>query len=255
MNLKKIKKDGFFISKNFFDIKDIKEMEKALVLYSTLYIKKFSKKIFKRGVDILKDNKDFNKKSLSFFNSIEKFDQKIFYEICKNIFRIEIVNTFFKNPKVEKLLKSYFGKSYLVIQKAHPMLLFNSIDTKRLVFQWHQECHFYNQKKGLHLWFPIFRDIKAVNDGSIKIAIKSNKTIYEFKVKKNKNGYLQKIPNINVEKKFQIKNVKLNRGDVVFFDHKTFHKTDNQLNKIPRIGIVVKFLADGDKNQLSFINQ
>ena len=134
-------------------------------------------------------------------------------------------------------------------------MVFNSISTKRLKFEWHQEQHFYSQKKGVHLWFPLFRDVQSNNDGSLKIALNSNKKLYGYIKKKNKNGYLQKIPKINVEKNFKIKSLKLNRGDAVAFEHNTFHKSDDQNNPKPRIGIVVKFLADGHKDQFHIAKQ
>ena len=256
MELKKFNKDGYLISKNLFKIEDINKLERSLIQYTSLYLKKFSKKLYLQGSNILKEkNNKFRDKSLEFFSSIEKYNKKIFYDVCKNIFRVEIANVFFKTKKIDRILEKYFGKSYLIVQKAHPMLLFNSKVTKRLMFEWHQECHFYEQKKGIHLWFPIFRNVKASNDGSLKIALKSNKKIYSYKKKKNKNGYIQKIPLVNVDKKFKTKSIKLNRSDAVIFDHRTFHKTDVQNNKKPRTAVVVKFLADNSKEQLLFINQ
>jgi len=256
MVFRKINKDGYLISKNLFKIEDINKLERSIIQYSTLYLKRFSKKLYLQGLNILKEkNNKFREKSLEFLSSIEKKDKKIFYDVCKNIFRIEIANVFFKTQKIDKILKDYFGKSYLIVQKAHPMLLFNSKSTKRLMFEWHQECHFYEQKKGIHFWFPIFRNVKSSKDGSLKIAPKSNKKIYSYKKKKNKNGYLQKIPTVNVDKKFKTRSIKLNRRDAVIFDHRTFHKTDVQNNNKPRTAIVVKFLADNNKEQLIFLNQ
>tara|TARA_Y100001970_G_scaffold294280_1_gene449696 strand:+ start:1956 stop:2723 length:768 start_codon:yes stop_codon:yes gene_type:complete len=252
---KKINKDGYYISKNFFKLKDIEQLEKTLHLYATLYIKNYSNKLYTEGRKIIKkNNNNFRLSSLRFFDKIEKNNQKAFYEICKNISKIEVINTFFRTPKVEKFLKNYFGKSYLIIQKKI-FLLFNSKNTRRLILQWHQECHFYSQKKGFHLWFPVFRNVKAINDGALQIAEKSNKKVYGFKIEKTKNGYLQKIPNINVDHKFNTKGINLNRGDALIIHHNTFHKTDNQLNTLPRLAIVVKFLADGDKEKIKFVKQ
>ena len=243
MNIRRLKSDGFLISKKIFTRNEIEDLERSLVLFASLYIKKFSPRIFKKGLRILKkNNSNFKTDSLFFFDMIEKYDKDIFYQICKNIFRVEIINTFFKKPKINSFLKKYFDKSYLVIQKVNPFLVFNSKTTKRLKFEWHQERHFYSQKKGVHLWFPIFRDVTSLNDGSLKVAQKSNKKIYGYTAKKNKNGYLQKIPKINVDKNFKVKSLNLKRGDAVIFEHNTFHKSDDQNNSKPRIGIVVKLV-------------
>ena len=53
---KKINKDGYYISKNFFKLKDIEQLEKTLHLYATLYIKNYSNKLYTEGRKIIKKN-------------------------------------------------------------------------------------------------------------------------------------------------------------------------------------------------------
>ena len=42
----------------------------------------------------------------------------------------------------------------------------------RLKYLWHQESQFYpNHRLGLHIWFPVFRNVKSNNDGGIIFAL------------------------------------------------------------------------------------
>ena len=43
------------------------------------------------------------------------------------------------------------------------------------------------------------------------------------------------------KKKFQIFSVDVNRTDVLFFEGKLMHKTDRQLNHIPRVAIDIRY--------------
>ena len=133
-------------------------------------------------------------------------------------------------------------------------MLFNKKKLDRLKYEWHQESQFYpKHEMGLHLWFPLFRSIKNKNDGGMKFAFGSNRKDYPFVESIKKNGWRQRIPTINVEEKFKIVNIGLSRGDVVFFENKLLHKSDDQQNKIPRVAFVIRFISNGKKNRFNVI--
>ena len=46
------------------------------------------------------------------------------------------------------------------------------------------------------------------------------------------------------EKKFKIFSVNANRQDVIFFEGKLIHKTDDQLNNIPRVAICIRYISN-----------
>ncbi len=51
-----------------------------------------------------------------------------------------------------------------------------------------------------------------------------------------------------MEKNFHILTPTVSRGDIIFFEGKHLHKSDNQTNKIPRLLIVIRCLANTKNN-------
>ena len=243
-----IKKNGFVVKKNFFTKKQIDKYERELIFFIYIYYKKYSYKISRKAKNILGlKSKKFRIKAIKLFEEMEKFDKKLFYEISilsGRIFGLTILDILKKNIL---FLKSYFGKNILTMQRRNPVILFSKKNLSRLEYKWHQESQFYpNHKIGLHLWMPLFRNIKKDNDGNIKFAIGSHKKNYKYKSFKIKNGWRQKVPKINVEKNFKVFSTRLNRGDIVFFENKLMHKTDIQLNDLPRVAIVIRYLSSNN---------
>ena len=115
----------------------------------------------------------------------------------------------------------------------------------RLKYLWHQESQFYpNHRLGLHIWFPVFRNVKSNNDGGIIFALNGFKKNYKFSETKLKNGWTQRVPKIDVEKEFQLFSPEINRGDVIFFIGPQLHRSDEQRNNIPRVSFVIRYLSD-----------
>ena len=61
------------------------------------------------------------------------------------------------------------------------------------------------------------------------------------------------MPKIDVEKTFKVVNIGLERGDVVFFENKLLHKSDDQQNDLPRVAFVIRFISNGINNSFSVI--
>ena len=51
-----------------------------------------------------------------------------------------------------------------------------------------------------------------------------------------------------MEKNFHILTPTVSRGDIIFFEGKHLRKSDNQTNKIPRVLIVIRCLANTKNN-------
>jgi len=77
-------------------------------------------------------------------------------------------------------------------------------------------------------------------------AVNEHKKNYSYTQTNLKNSWTQKIPKVNVEKQFQLESPKVKRGDVIFFIGKQLHKSDNQLNPIPRVSFVFRYLSNLD---------
>ena len=182
---------------------------------------------------------------------IERKDRKLFYKISKDFGLCEEFKKIVNKNKLYKLLIKYFGKDYSFVQRTNAILLFNKKNLKRLQYKWHQESQFFpDHDKGLHLWFPILRNVSSNQDGGMLLAEESNKRNYPFKQEKAKDSWTQKVPLINVEKKYKVVCKKTQLGDAIFFESKVFHKSDEQTNELPRVSFVIRFIS----NSKSFIS-
>ena len=247
-----IKKNGFEIKKKFFSEKEISMIERNIIFFIFKKIENKDYKITSKIKKILKLSKNkFRLESIKILEQIEKKNKKLFYELSSNFENIFTINNIDQKPKNINFLKNYFGSSFFMIQRRAPIMLFNKKNLNRLKYEWHQESQFYpSHDIGLHMWFPLFRDIKHKGDGGMCFAKEGNKKNYKYSEFKEKNSWTQRIPKIDVEKNFDILTPTVSRGDVIFFEGKQLHKSDNQTNKIPRVSIVIRYLANTKNNFL-----
>lgn len=237
---------GFIIKKNIFMKNEINEFEKNLITFIYKLCKNKYKNISKRAKLILSyKSKKFRLESIKLLEKIEKIDKSLFYKISKESSEIYSIDNIDKNKKIQTILKKFFGENYISIQRRKPILLFNKKNLDRLKYLWHQESQFYpNHDLGLHLWFPIFRDVKSNKDGGMIFAINGHKKNYKFTEIQKKNSWTQKIPNISVEKNFKLFSPSVSRGDAIFFSGPQLHKSDDQENIIPRVSFVIRYLSN-----------
>ena len=113
---------------------------------------------------------------------------------------------------------------------------------KRNILNWHQDwSYFPSTKEGITFWLPLYKmsdEIgylkvleKSHNEGSIT---KTSDKLDEKKAEKIKYmvTHQMEMPE-NIIKKYEIKDVVISRGDVVFFDTCLFHKSGhNKSNRI-----------------------
>jgi hypothetical protein len=239
-----LNKSGLCKQNKFFSYKIMDKVERQLIFYIQCYTNKKFKKISLKAKNILNlKSKDFRFKSIKLLEEIEQKNKKLFYEISITCGKIFGLNTFDITEKNNTFLKKYFKEHFSNIEKLNPQLLYSKKNNSRLSFKWHQDAPYYPGYKVLTLWTPLFRDIKKDSDGGLKFNLGSNKKIYKFKDFKTLGGYRQKIPRINVEKNFKVFSFDINRTDAIFFEGKLMHKTDTQLNDIPRIAIGIRYIS------------
>lgn len=236
---------GFVVKKNIFTEKEISSFERNLIFFISEFCKKKSRLISKKAKKILNfDNKKFRLASIKLLEEIEKKNKKIFYEISKECSNIYSINSIDQNKKVKNFIKSFFGKTLPLAQRRDPVMLFNKKNLSRLKYEWHQESQFYPEHDlGLHFWFPVFRNVSGNNDGGMVFAKNGYKKNYKFKEVKKKDSWVQRIPKINIEKKFELVSPKINRKDAIFFIGPQLHKSDNQTNLLPRVSFVIRYLS------------
>jgi len=241
-----IKIKGFLIKKNFLDKSTLNNFERNLINFIFKFCFKTHRKISNKAKLILnlRGNK-FRLASIKLLELIEKKDKDLFYKISKNCADFFSIDQIDNNKKMQMILKNFFGPSFDSIQRRKPIMLFNKKDLDRLKYSWHQESQFYpNHKIGLHVWFPIFRDVKGKSDGGMVFADNGYKKNYKFTLVNLKNSWTQKIPKINVEKKFKLISPNVKRGDFIFFTGPQLHKSDDQFNSVPRVSFAIRYLSN-----------
>ena len=143
---------------------------------------RYNKNISKSAKLILSyKSKKFRLESIKLLEKIEIIDKNLFYRISKECSDIYSIDNIDNNKKIQKILKKFFNENYVSIQRRKPIMLFNKKDLNRLKYLWHQESQFYpNHNLGLHLWFPIFRNVGCKKDGGMVFALDGHKKNYKF---------------------------------------------------------------------------
>jgi len=239
---------GFVVKKNVFKKAELSNFERNLIEFIYKFTYKSHKKISNKAKLILNfKSKNFRLASIRLLEDIEISDKSLFYQIskyCSNIFSIDQID---QNKKIKLILKNFFGKNFNSIQRMKPIILFNKKNLDRLKYLWHQESQFYPKHNlGLHMWFPVFRNIKNKSDGGMVFAFNGYKKNYKFTQIKLKNSWTQKVPKVDVEKNFKLVSPEVKRGDAIFFIGNQLHKSDDQLNTIPRVSFVVRYLSNSN---------
>jgi len=243
---KKIKIKGFLIKKKFLNKSELNKFERNLINFIYKFCIKSHKIISNRAKFVLSLNGNkFRLAAIKLLELIEKKDKDLFYKISKNCADFFSIDRIDNNKKMQQILKDFFGTNFDTIQRRQPIMLFNKKNLDRLKYSWHQESQFYpDHKIGLHVWFPIFRDVKGKSDGGMVFAVNGYKKNYKFTLVNSKNSWTQKIPNINVEKNFKSFSPNVKRGDAIFFTGPQLHKSDDQFNPVPRVSFVIRYLSN-----------
>jgi len=153
-----------------------------------------------------------------------------------------------------KILMDEFRK-LLKLNKNHPLLIdgpgifINRPNTKRLLYKWHSESHYYPKRRNfLNIWFPIFFD-KNEKNGTMFIKEKSHLLNdlpfneyqgYDKSSENKKNHYTQYEVPENFVKHLKTFKSNLNVGDLLVFHRKSVHTSTPNLSKKYSFAVVFR---------------
>ena len=153
-----------------------------------------------------------------------------------------------------KILMNEFRK-LLDLKENHPLLVdgpgifINRPKTKRLLYKWHSEAHYYPKRRNfLNIWFPIFFN-KSEKNGTMFIKEKShqlndlpfNEYIGYDKTSENKkNHYTQYEVPENFVKHLKTFKSNLNVGDLLIFHRNAVHTSTQNLSKKYSFAVVFR---------------
>ena len=180
----------------------------------------------------------------------EKNDKEALYQLQKLI----VSSNELRNIVGTKILMKEFRK-LLGLKKNHPLLIdgpgifINRPKTKRLLYKWHSEAHYYPKRRNfLNIWFPIFFN-KNEKNVTMFIKKKSHQLNdlpfneyqgYDKSTENKKNHFIQYEVPENFVKHLKTFKSTLDVGDLLVFHRKSIHASTPNLSKKYSFAVVFR---------------
>ena len=180
----------------------------------------------------------------------EKNDKEALYQLQKlytsSIELRNIIGTKFLIKEFKKLLELKENQPLLI---DGPGIFINRPKTKRLLYNWHSESHYYPKRRNfLNIWFPIFFN-KSEKNGTMFIKEKSHLLNdlpfneyqgFDKSSENKKNHFIQYEVPENFVKNLKTFKSNLNVGDLLAFHRKSIHTSTPNLSKKYSFAIVFR---------------
>ena len=233
------KKNGYVIIKNALNNKIINQFSKSVAhLINASDVKGIKiSNIKNKKIEILK--KEIFKNLLKLENKNHVYIANI-YDAIRDL---NIMDKIFNNSKITRAISTLLSISndipIYIKQKACRI---DMPKNKNFSLDWHQESPYTIKDSDLiQIWAPALETIKLKN-GAIKILPGSHKEGY-LKTADSfpKVGHAQYVPEKKVVKKYNVKNVELNIGDVLLFSKFLIHKSGDNNSLQPRLTFIAHY--------------
>ena len=180
----------------------------------------------------------------------EKNDKEALYQLQKlyssSIELRNIIGTKFLIKEFKKLLELKENQPLLI---DGPGIFINRPKTKRLLYKWHSESHYYPKRRNfLNIWFPIFFN-KSEKNGTMFIKEKSHLLNdlpfneyqgFDKSSENKKNHFIQYEVPENFVKNLKTFKSNVNVGDLLVFHRKSIHTSTPNLSKKYSFAIVFR---------------
>ena len=180
----------------------------------------------------------------------EKNDKEALYQLQKlltsSIELRNIIGTKFLIKEFKKLLELKENQPLLI---DGPGIFINRPKTKRLLYKWHSESHYYPKRRNfLNIWFPIFFN-KSEKNGTMFVKEKSHLLNdlpfneyqgFDKSSENKKNHFIQYEVPENFVKNLKTFKSNLNVGDLLVFHRKSIHTSTPNLSKKYSFAIVFR---------------
>ena len=180
----------------------------------------------------------------------EKNDKDALHQLQKlyssSIELRNIIGTKFLIKEFKKLLELKENQPLLI---DGPGIFINRPKTKRLLYKWHSESHYYPKRRNfLNIWFPIFFN-KSEKNGTMFIKEKSHLLNdlpfneyqgFDKSSENKKNHFIQYEVPENFVKNLKTFKSNLNVGDLLVFHRKSIHTSTPNLSKKYSFAIVFR---------------
>ena len=245
----KFSETGICVLKNVLEKKEL-DLFYTTLLDITFYHLRKIKDNKKSITKIYNSSLPIGDKLSKILNLYEKNDKEALYQLQK-LYSSSIELRSIIGTKV--LMKQF--KKLLELKENHPLLIdgpgmfINRPKTKRLLYKWHSEAHYYPKRRNfLNIWFPIFFN-KSEKNGTMLVKEKSHQLndlpFNEYqgydKSSENKKDHLTQyeIPE-NFVKHLKTFKSTLNVGDLLVFHRKSIHTSTPNLSKKYSFAVVFR---------------
>jgi len=236
----KFSETGICVLKNVLEKKELDSFYTTLLDITFYHLRKI-KENKKSITKIYNSSLPIGDKLAKILELYEKNDKEPLYQLQKlytsSIEIRSIIGTKFLMNEFRKLLD---------LKENHPLLVdgpgifINRPKTKRLLYKWHSEAHYYPKRRNfLNIWFPIFYN-KNEKNGTMFIKEKSHQLNdlpfneyrgYDKSSENKKNHYTQYEVPENFVKHLKTFKSNLNVGDLLVFHSKSIHTSMPNFSK------------------------
>lgn len=235
---KNISELGHTTIKNFFSDKQMKSFENSVLSLYLMQAQKIGE--YKIKANKIKNSKRSNFEKISkVFEMMEKNDKEALYQVQNYMQNSVSMNQLFDESFLNLMSLLLNSKKNDILIDG-PFLFINRPKTKRLLYKWHSESHYYpKRRRFLNIWFPLFTK-KFKKNGTMSFKEKSHKSEFPFsdyvgynsEIKDKSNSITQyEIPNKFV-KDYKEYFCEANPKDLVIFHRNMVHRSnDNTLDK------------------------
>jgi hypothetical protein len=208
------------------------------------------KSIKKCEISLNESHEEFCFHIVDVFSDMEEKHPELFYQTTLGIGALTSYIAICHSEFILKTLTNAFSEEEL-LNSTMGSIFFNKKSVSRLQYKWHQESSYFpDNSRGLHLWFPLFKDITS-ETGPMLIAVGSHKKQFPYNYKKQDGGLTQLEIDKALLDDYSIYEANLNRGDVILFDHNAAHCTKPQESKTPRISGIGRYVVTDGSNEFS----
>jgi len=228
------KKNGNLIKKNL--VNEAYHSEIFYLFYdlanSTIKRNKINVNYNIKNIDDLDFNKDLKELDKILLN-ILKIDNKLIGEIYDTVSYSSCFLKLVSDSNIEDYARSLLGlgKRNTIYSWTHRVRIDPPADERR-TYGWHQEI-FYTvpETKFIQTWFPLIRDT-TIENGTIEICEGSHNEGIAKQVWNDIEGRAtQIIVDKDVVSKYKQKKLEMKKGEVLFFDPHTFHRSGSNSTK------------------------
>ena len=245
----KFSETGIFVLKNILEKKTLDIFYTTLLDITFFHLRKI-KENKKSITKIYNSSLSIGDKLSKILELNESNDKEALYQLQK----LYSSSNELRNIIGTKILMNEFRK-LLELNKNHPLLIdgpgifINRPKTKRLLYKWHSESHYYPKRRNfLNIWFPIFFN-KNEKNGTMFVKEKSHLLNdlpfneyqgYDKSSENKKNHFIQYEVPENFVKHLKTFKSNLNVGDLLVFHRKSIHTSTPNLSKKYSFAVVFR---------------